>query len=277
MEKILVVIDPLNANRNLLEFALYIGQLTKSAITGLFIEDAVTGRPVEKDLHGFPVAFTETATVKNRLVMKAEIEEILSDFEKKCVDRWIPFVVHRDFGVPVEDVVSESKFADLMLIDAGVEIEKKTGGAPTAFVREILRKSECPVILAPEHTGEIHEIIFCYDGSPNAMHAIRQFTCLFPQFKDKKLVILEITKDGKGDRQSEKRLKEWVGNHYMYFHHELRSGAVRQILFDRVFKKENIFIVMGSFGRSAISAFFKKATAESLIRITTQPVFIAHT
>lgn len=277
MEKILVVIDPLNANRNLLEFALYIGQLTKSAITGLFMEDAVTGRPVEKDLHGFPVAFTQSATAKNRLVMKAEIEEILADFESKCVDRWIPFVVHRDFGVPVDDVVAESKFSDLMLIDAGADLDKKGKGAPTAFVQEILRKSECPVILAPEHTGEIHEIIFCYDGSPNAMHAIRQFTCLFPQFKDIKLIILEITKDGKGDRQSEKRLKEWAGNHYKYFHHEIRTGAVRQILFDWVFKKENIFIVMGSYGRSTTSVFFKKATAEPLIKITTQPVFIAHT
>jgi hypothetical protein len=277
MEKILVVIDPLKANRNLLDFALYIGQQTKSAITGIFIENAVTGKPVEKDLHGFPVVFSNNVTAKNRLVIKSEIEEILSDFERKCVDRWIPFVVHRDYGVPIDDVVAESRFADLMLIDAGIEIEKKSEQTPTAFVREILRKSECPVILAPGHPGDIHEIIFCYDGSPNAMHAIRQFTCLFPQYKDKKLVILEVTKDEKGNRQVEKRLREWVGNHYTHFQHEIRKGAVRQILFDSVFKKENIFIVMGSFGRSALSAFFKKATAESLIKLTTQPVFIAHT
>ena len=276
MEKILVVIDPLKANRNLLDFAIYISQQTKSAITALFIENAVTDKLVEKDLHGFPVAFTGIQMAKNLLVIKAEIEETLSDFERKCVDRWIPFVVHRDYGRPVDDVVAESRFSDIMLIDAGIELENKSERTPTAFVREILRKSECPVILAPEHPGDIHEIIFCYDGSSNAMHAIRQFTCLFPQFKEKRLVILEVTKNGKKDRQVEKRLTEWAGNHYSDFEHEIMKGTVGQVLFDSVFKKENIFIVMGSFGRSALSAFFKKSAAESLIKMTTQPVFITH-
>jgi len=277
MEKILVIIDPLKTNGNMPDFALYIAQKTKSAITGLFLESAISDRLVEKDLHGFPVAFTESKISKNRLAIKAEIEKTLSDFERKCVDRWIPFVVHRDYGLPVDEVVAESRFADLILIDAGNEPEKKEQGTPTAFVREILRKSECPVILAPEHPGEIEEIIFCYDGSRNAMHALNRFTCLFPQFKDKKLVILEVAKDRKEDGQEEKRLKEWVGNHYTHFQHEISRGPVRQILFDSVFKKENIFIVMGSFGRSALSILFKKATAESLIKMTTQPVFIAHT
>jgi nucleotide-binding universal stress UspA family protein len=276
MEKMLVVIDPLKVNRNLLDFALDIGQQTKSAITGLFMERAFSDKLVEKDLHGFPVAFTENKTAKYRLSIKAEIEETLSDFERKCMDRRIPFVVHRDFGVPVDDVVAESRFADLMLIDAGNEPYKTSENTPTAFVREILRKSECPVILAPAHPGDIHEIIFCYDGSRNAMQAIRRFSNLFPQYKDKKLIILEVLKDEKEDRQADKRLKEWVGNHYCHFQHEIRKGTVRQILFDSVFKKENIFIVMGSFGRSALSILFKKATAESLIKLTTQPVFIAH-
>jgi hypothetical protein len=276
MEKILVIIDPLKTNRNLLDFALYVAQLTRSAITGLFIERAVSDRLMEKDLHGFPISFTENETVKNRLAIKAEIEEILSEFERKCVDRWIPFVVHRDYGVPIDDVVAESRFADLMLIDAGIEPEEKSERTPTAFVREILRKSECAVILAPVHRVDIHEIIFCYDGSRNAMHAIRQFTCFFPQFKDKKLIILEVTKDGKGDRQAEKRFIEWVGNHYTQFQHKKKNGIIRQILFDSIFKKENIIIVMGSFGRNALSVFLKKETAEPLVKMTTQPVFVAH-
>ena len=277
MEKILVIIDPLKPNGHMLDFALYIAEKTRSAITALIMETAFSGKLVEKDLHGFPVAFAENTTAINRLAIKAGIEETLSGFERKCVDRHIPFIVHRDYGLPVEDIMDESRFADFMLIDAGMEPDKDSEHTPTSFVREILRKSECPVILAPEHPGEIHEIIFCYDGTSNAMHAIKQFTCLFPQFKDKKLVILEVTKEGKEDRQAEKRLKEWVGNHYTHFQHEIKTGTVRQILFDSVFKKENIFIVMGSFGRSAMSIVFRKATAESLIKITTQPVFIAHT
>src|SRR5664279_5578160 len=152
MEKILVVIDPVKANSKLLEFAISIARQTRAAITCLFIEIAGS-ELVVKDLHGFPVAFAENETAKNRLLIKAEIEETLTDFERKCEERFIPFVVHREYGLPFDDVVAESRFADLMLIDAGMEPEKKSEQTPTAFVREILRKSECPVILAPEHPG----------------------------------------------------------------------------------------------------------------------------
>ncbi len=48
------------------------------------------------------------------------------------------------------------------------------------------------------------------------------------------------------------------------------------MLFDFLFKRKNIFIVMGAYGRDALSTFFKKSTAESLIKIITQPVFISH-
>ena len=108
------------------------------------------------------------------------------------------------------------------------------------------------------------------------MYAIRWFSCLFPQYKDKKLIILEAINDGKENRQADKRLKEWAGNHYAHFQHEKKTGTIKQILIDHVFKKENIFIVMGSFGRSTLSVLFKKPTAEFLIKLTTQPVFIAH-
>ncbi len=33
---------------------------------------------------------------------------------------------------------------------------------------------------------------------------------------------------------------------------------------------------MGAYGRDALSAFFKKTMAESLVKTITQPVFISH-
>ena len=39
MEKILLAIDAINPDKNTLEFACYLGRLTKSKVTGVFLEN----------------------------------------------------------------------------------------------------------------------------------------------------------------------------------------------------------------------------------------------
>jgi len=53
MEKILLAVDAINPDKNTLEFACYLGRLTKSKVTGVFLENLVAGeRPVFKQMHG---------------------------------------------------------------------------------------------------------------------------------------------------------------------------------------------------------------------------------
>jgi nucleotide-binding universal stress UspA family protein len=40
--------------------------------------------------------------------------------------------------------------------------------------------------------------------------------------------------------------------------------------------KKNKLIVMGAYGRSMLSSFFKRSSADALIRILDLPIFITH-
>ena len=49
MEKILLAVDAINPDNNSLEFACYLGRLTKSKITGVFLENLpIEERPLLK-------------------------------------------------------------------------------------------------------------------------------------------------------------------------------------------------------------------------------------
>ena len=53
MKKILLALDALHADKNTITFACYLGGLTKSAITGIFLENLVVEqKPVLKHMHG---------------------------------------------------------------------------------------------------------------------------------------------------------------------------------------------------------------------------------
>lgn len=276
MEKILAAMNPLDPNKKIMDFALYLARLTKSRITGIFLEKTLAGKLVQRDLHGFPIAFADSEAARNKMADSARVEEAISNFKKVCSDSGVLFEIHRDHGMPIEDVIAESRFSDMLIVDAAMTFNQNSEETPIRFVEDIIKESQCPVIVAPEEFDKLDEIVFCYNGAFDSIFAIKQFTHLFPQLENKRLIILEVIENKKSRNQEDTLFTDWLRNHYSNFKYEIINGQVNLMLFDFLFKRKNIIIVMGAYGRDALSTFFKKSTAEPLIKIITQPIFISH-
>lgn len=186
------------------------------------------------------------------------------------------YEVHRDHGVPSGDLIEESRFADAVIVDAETSFNKNFEGIPTEFIKVVLKKAECPVIIAPENFEAIDEIVFTYNGSSSSVFAIKQFTYLFPELKEKKVSIIQVNETGEWLDKDKNKFMEWLQNHYTDFHFEALKGETENVLFDHLFKRKNIFLVMGAYGRTTLSRFFKRSYADLLINTVTQPIFLAH-
>ena len=276
MEKILVTINTLTPNKKTMDFALYLARLTKSRITGVVLENTIAHKIIQRDLHGFPVGFADNQVAKNKITAGARIEETISGFKKYCSDNGVLLEIHRDHGVPIEDVIVESRFSDMLIVDAASTFSQGKKAFPGLSVEDILENAQCPVIVAPEEFEELNEIIFCYNGAFDSIFAIKMFTYLFPQMMHKKLIILQVNADTERKNSEDRLFMDWIKSHYDNFQYELINGPARHTLADFLFRRKNIFIVMGAYGRDALSAFFKKTMAESLVKTITQPVFISH-
>ena len=278
MEKILLAIDAINPDRKALEFACYLGRLTKSKITGIFLENLVEEeRLVLKEVRG--KEFMELALDEDSdeyKVKTALINNNIACFKEACTAREVSYKVHRDRGTPTTEILKESRFADVLVVDAATSFDKHYKSTPTEFIKNILKGSECPVIIAPEHFEGIDEIIFTYDGSSSAVFAMRQFTYLFPQFRHMKLSIVTENEAGEWQDPEKYNLKEWLNEHYSNFHFEVVKGNTDRKLFDHVCNRKNSFLVMGAYSRSALSQFFQRSHADILIRTGSQPIFITH-
>ena len=276
MEKILVTINPLNPNKKTLDFALYLARLTKSRITGVLLENTMARKLIQRDLHGFPIAFTDSQVAKDKIAAGARIEETISNFKNSCSDNGVLFEIHRDHGVPIEDVIVESRFSDMLIVDAAPTFNQGQKSISGPLIEDILENAQCPVIVAPEEFVELKEIVFCYNGAFDSIFAIRMFTYLFPQMTHKKLTILQINENAKRKNPEDRLFMDWIKSHYDNFQYELINGPAKHTLSDFLFRRKNIFIVMGAYGRDALTAFFRRTMAESLIKTITQPVFISH-
>jgi hypothetical protein len=279
MEKILLALDATNLNTHAIDFACYLGALTNSKITGVFLENLVNDdKLVPRELmydssHSNWQADKSSESDRKK---KETIEKNILFFKKACERRSAGYIIHLDNGDPVKEVITESRYADILIADAETSFSKKFEGTPTAFVKDILKGIECPVIIAPETFEEIDEIVFTCNGSKSSMFAIKQFCHLFPQLNEKKVSLLQVEEENSGPVDDRERLKEWLSSHYSSIGFITLIGDTETELLGYLLRKKNAFIVMGAYSRSMLSEIFKPSHADRLIQTLNQAIFIAH-
>ncbi len=275
MEKILYVTDAVRLNRGCVEFACYLCNLTHSHLTGVFLEN----RELELRSHDQINQMAAISSIPGgRFDEQKELyrDDSIRRFTHTCGYNGVNCITHINPGIPLTEVVRESRYADLIVVDAASSFTGKEEGTPSAFALDLLKHSECPVVIAPDSFNGIEEIVFAYNGSAAAMYAIKQFTYLFPELSNKKATLLIVAEEG-SDIKNEIWLKEWLDDHYedvaIDIHQDPKTGAA---LLEELFSRDNAMIVMGAFGRSALSEMFVPNPGTAVIKMVNQPVFIAH-
>ena len=278
MEKIIIGANAANLNSNTLDFACYLAHLTHSTLSGIFLANPEGEEvPVMKIAFGMPYVETIVAQdIPGTQERTRLLKENTRLFEEICKNRGVNCSTRRARGVPVEVMIAESRFADLIVADPETSFGRNKEEVPTGFIKELLAKSECPVAIAPYSFYGINEIVLAYDGSASSVFAIKQFTHLFPAYSNKKLTILQVAGHEHTDDDEKTKLLSFLGEHYSDISFKQLVGKATDELFGFFLGRKDVFIVMGAFGRSTISDFFKKSTAELVLKTVNLPVFIAH-
>jgi hypothetical protein len=269
MKKVLVAIYARQVSTNMLDFACYIAKLTHSKLTGIFLDN-------KKALAGAANEFayesqTITAEAKEPLV-----KESVRLFTEACNNRGANCSVRHEEGMPDIDIIKESRFAELIIVDPEMSFREQKEDIPSGFIKELLSRSECPVILSPFSFYGIDEIVFAYDGSAASVFAIKQFIYLFPELTGKKLTVLQVNEHDNDKMIEKDKIGELLQMHFSSIGFQLLYGKAGDELLGYLLGKKNRIVVMGAFGRSMLSDFFKHSTAELIIKTINLPVFIAH-
>jgi nucleotide-binding universal stress UspA family protein len=273
MEKILLAMDGYKQNTYAIDFACYLAKLTHSGLTGVFLE----GTPE----WGLPaiVRMQEPEVVEELSDVHLAADPVLQhvrQFREACLCREVPARVHRDRGVPVGDILVESRFSDLIVVDPETSFRNADKLFPGRFIRDVLLAAECPVVVSPYRFEALNEVIFAYNGTSSSVFAIKQFTYLFPEFKHKKAVVVNVRNNEEAAIEEQYKMKEWLSAHYEEVEFVLLKGDASDELFGYLLEQKNAIVVMGAYGRGILSRFLKPSHASLLLRTINLPIFIAH-
>jgi hypothetical protein len=280
MKRILLPFSSHTLTSSLIDFGCYMARLSQSTLTGICINtDHLTADPASYS-HSY---FTESdaGMLLEKAPVKMDSEQCIHFFIEACERREVKadvllrgngFIKH---GTPAKEVIQESRFADLLIVDPAMSFHDQLEAVPTAFAKELLAAAECPVMVAPAVFDDVDELVFCYDGHRSSVYAIKQFSYLFPEMNQRKVTVLQIGENEQPVSEKE-ALHNWLGNYYHEIVFKQLVGDAGDELLQYFLLRKNMLAVMGAYGRSLISTFFKKSSADMVLRVVDLPLFIAH-
>ena len=132
-------------------------------------------------------------------------------------------------------------------------------------------------MIVPTSYQEIKNIILSYDGSRSSVYAIKMFNYIFPEWSDCKTFLVNVN-ESKGNHLKENtNIRELMGRHYTNVTYEVMKGDVtKEIKKFMKYNYSNSVVVMGAYGRNALSRLWHQSLANMIIKDIKVPVFISH-
>lgn len=204
--------------------------------------------------------------------------ELIANFIKPSKLLGLKHEIHHDFRMTAYEVVKQSMYADLLVVSYQIFYNSIKQRADHSLLYSVLKESKCPVLILPEDVQGIDNIIFTYDGKESSVFAIKAFSNLFADAThDKVTSILTIMPSLDEEMKNEKCLLDLVKQHFNNVGVQLLEGTnIAQEIIRFAESVENPLVVMGAYGRNAISNMLIPSVAKDIIEKRRLPLFIAH-
>jgi nucleotide-binding universal stress UspA family protein len=275
-KKILLVIEGSHLSESVLEYGVQIAKSTNSLLEGVFMRD------LRYSMYVYPILFDQMyidRTVYTELIEteRTKIEAAVKLFTERCVKENIAYKVHLDQEMPIERLINESAYADLIIMDARTDISDLLPETPSSSLRDILIDAFCPSLIVPKAFMPVENIILTYDGSHSSTFAIRMFSYIFPELATLKTYLLSVDEHNASHLRNDTNIRELITRRYSDISYEVRNGHVIRELKDFIVSNsQHSLVVMGAYGRSALSRLWRQSLANTIIKEAQVPIFISH-
>lgn len=206
-----------------------------------------------------------------------KIRNNIEHFKAKCDAEGMEYRIHNDSdNLPIASLIKESRFADLIFICRDTFFSNISQLQPNEYMQELLKKSECPVVVVPSGFTPPEEVVVMYDGEASSVFALKQFAYLLPEMAKLPVTLLQLTASGSEAIKDQAAVSELAARHFPDLTLEELHLENKSVFPALLQGEKKTMLVMGAYGRSVFSHLFKKSFADEIIQTTEVPVFIAH-
>jgi nucleotide-binding universal stress UspA family protein len=265
MKKIIVLFNGINAPWHITTFAINIAKQNDSEVHALFLKDETLGYLYPSDIASLQKEFLPG-------VEKADNEKLeeknIQLFQTFCDDEKVKCSFEKN--VSLRKLIDLSADADCVVTDSHDDFRKYS-------LKDILAEVKCPICLISVNATKIKTAILLYDGSGDALLAIKTYSNLFPKSCKKKTYLVTINEKEKIKKKHREAISQKLEKRFSDLEVISLKGKLKKKLIEFLDDHtENAIVVMGAYGRSAISLLFKPSLSNVVLDQSRTSLFIAH-
>ncbi len=278
MKKILVILNSVNAPSHVISSAIEIAKPGNALLHAVFLIPPVYKPSLEypfiSDMSLTEVAVTgESIEQENQDVTNHNIQL----FSDACNDADISFKVSLSRETSLEELIQHSAFADLIIADAKTDLSSSLSLPLTVSMSDLLIDTHCPVFLLQHEIKQPQQVVLTYDGSYSSAYALKQYSYIFPEWRNLPTSLLSIFSRSNKQMEHEEDIKDWLMQHFPNAKIILQHGDIKNEMVNAIKQYEaDTLVVMGAYGRTAISRLFRKSLSNTIINETKAALFITH-
>jgi nucleotide-binding universal stress UspA family protein len=277
MKKIIAAFDGLRYSSSTRDYAIHFCKETKAHLVGVFLDDIMRTSYRLTDL-GSQEGPADSRIGRLNKKDQQMRDASASDFMIKVKEEGLHFSLHHDYNVAIRELLHETIYADMLVVDGHETLTSYTEPLPTAFIRDLLSHAQCPVVVVPARFKPVSRLVWLFDGEPASVHAMKMFCYVLPELLHHPLEVVSIKPSGKSDHVPDNKLvREWLKRHAPQATFTVLKGDPEtEIPSYLKTLKEQPLVVLGAYRRNTVSRWFRPSMADNLIRNLKLPVFIAH-
>ncbi len=269
MKKILVLINDYKVPATALNFAVKLAVQNDATLFGIFVQSLKYSDDSYLFTSDINLADKDFTTATDEDEHLQFLDRSMKSFAETCEAANVPFKTHTLSTSYLDTLIDYSAFADLIVCDADTP--------PSHYsMNTLLADTHCPVLLVNKNYTDTDTLVFAYDDKLSSINAIRMFTYLFDFYKNLSVHFVSVVPTNVLGLEYDDLIREWLPLHYPNAKIEIIKGETKKELANYINRLSNPLIVMGAFGRSSLSRFFKESLANYIMTHTNAPIFIAH-
>lgn len=272
MKKVIIAFDGKNFSEGAFKFLTSLNTKQQVLATGIFLPGAEYAELLYSlGGVGGPLYYMDFE-VDDTVAIQKNIDH----FKMRCNKNGIEYSVHADMGMHVvSELISETRFADLLILGSELFYEKLGKDTQEGYIAEVLHNAECPLVLVPERYKNIENVVLAYDGSASSVYAIKQFAYLLPEFVDLRTLLVSVG-DIDGDSVGITNIEELATRHFKDLTIQKLDLNAKKYFNTWLQSNENTLLVAGAYHRSSLSEWLRKSFILETLRDHKLPIFVAH-
>ena len=285
VKQIVVGTDGSNESMKAFEQALIIARLIECSIKCVFIVDLrKTQMPFIYTGAAYEGAY-ERLYIPPDSSMRKFYEKLAADldaFAENCMDSCrenaekqnVPFEAVVKSGYPGVELCDEARSGGLLVVGQRGENAHYKRSIVGSITEDLVRISPRPMLICPVSRNEINTIVFPYDGSRTAEHALQYYVNGLRNIADDFVMVL-VGEEDREEHQIEEELS-YLKKHNVNVIVERREGPPSREVLKVAEEKNADMILMGAHGKNKLKDYLLGSTASHIIHRSSVPVLIAY-